>query len=469
MSGKTVSPRIDTRAGTWRAPLLVLWCLCFCLAAAGLNACEGKKRSPPPEESPEGLKPVSEALRVDLFFDATLSMKGFVSTQATSVYQQVVPLLERGVIEGWNGGQAAFHKFGDDIAPLPGRDYLGAVRPSFYGDSKYNTKTFIERVIDRAQPEHLTVIVSDLFQDNADVNQLSDRLKQKFIANDLAVGVYAIRSQFAGQVYDVGPDNYTFGHTSGEKAQTYRPFYLLAFGSHADIAHYFEVLAAGGLGGSPESHALIFSRHLAAAPASFAEAKLKTADRLSEVSVSNLLSRPYKGDRVKAFKLSGGKPEAKLGLELRYNSALKDALAHGGELTPEVTAWKAEEAGGAELALVENRQAQGAFQVSARLLPEQPPFETIDLRAVLKAAELPGAGVYRYRARLRPSRYALPEWVGRWNMRDDEIKGWHARPQEFDGGKTYNLENFLGTLQGAVLSTTPPVVCDVYFYIRMDK
>jgi hypothetical protein len=469
MPRKKISPRTPVPTVT-RASGLVTLCLATTFSAIVFTTCVEKRSLPPPAEaSQDNLGPVSDALQVDLYFDATLSMKGFVSTQAASSYQQTVPLLERGVIEGWNGGRATFHKFGDDIAPLPGRAYLEATRPAFYADSKYNTKTLIERVIDRAQPDHLTVIVSDLFQDNADVNQLSDKLKQKFVAEGLAVGVYAVRSQFAGSVYDVGPDNYTFAYKSGEKVQTYRPFYLLAFGKHADIARYFDVLGASGLSGFPESHVLILSRHLAAVPASFAGAKLKVADKISEISSSNLLSGAYKGDRVKAFKISRGRTEASLGLELQYDAALANVLAYGGELAAEVTAWKGEEAGAAELSLSENQEAQRAFRASARLLPEQPPFKTIDLRADLKVAELPGAGVYRYRVQLRPSRYALPEWVSGWNMRDEDIRAWHTRPQEFDGGKTYNLENFLGTLQGAVIGTARPKVCDVYFYVRVDR
>lgn len=467
MSGKTVSHQAFFCEISRLFTLISPWCMSVCLAL-GFTVCT-KKRTPPPEDAQGGLGQVSDALRVDLFFDATLSMKGFVSTETTSSYQQTIPSLERGVIEGWNGGQATFYKFGDDIAPLPGRAYLDAVKPAFYADSKYNTKTLIERVIDQANPAHLTVIVSDLFQDNADVNQLSDRLKQKFIANNLAVGVYAIRSQFAGQVYDVGPDNYTFGYKSGDESSSYRPFYLLAFGSHADIAHYFDVLAKSGLNNFPETHALIFSRHLTALPASFAGAKLKSADRISEMSSSNLLSGVYRGDRVKAFKISSGKTEAKLGLELPYNAALGNVMPHGSELTAEVTAWKGEDTGAPELALAENHQAQRAFRASARLLPEQGPFGTLDLRAELKVTELPAGGIYRYRVQLRPTKYALPEWVARWNMRGEEIRAWHLRPQDFDGSKTYNLENFLGTLQGALLGTTPPKVCDVYFYIRVDR
>lgn len=414
------------------------------------------------------MAPVSEALKVDLFFDATLSMRGFVSTEASSTYQQTVPLLERGVIEGWQGGKATFYKFGDDIAELPGRAYLDAVRPTFYGDSKYNRKTLIERVVDRAQPDHLTVIVTDLFQDNADVNQLSERLKQKFIVNGLAIGVYAVRSQFAGVVYDVGADNYSFPYKA-EKAESGRPFYLLAFGRHSDIDHYFNVLGSRGLNFLPETHALILSRHLTSAPASFISgARLKAADKISEISGSNLLSGSYRGERVKAFKISKGKAAAKFSTELAYAAPLKNVLSYGDALIPEVTAWKGEDRGGKELVLAESPEALKAIRVAAKLLPEQAPFDKLELAADFDVRELP-VGVYGYRILLRPRTYERPAWVAGWNMRDDDIKGWRTRPQDFDGTKTYNLENFLGTLQGAVLTTAPPKVCDVYLYVRVDK
>lgn len=446
--------------------LLVLLCLCL-ISAMGISACTKKRSPPPPANEQDSVEPVSEALKVDLFFDATLSMKGFVSAQTTSSYQEAVPLLERGVIEGWNGGSPTFYKFGDDIAPLPGRDYLGATKSGFYGDSKYNKKTLIERVIDQAKPDHLTVIVTDLFQSNADVNQLSERLKQKFLANGLAIGIYAVRSQFDGMVYDVGPDNYSFSYKSS-KPGTERPFYLLALGSHADIAHYFDILGKIGLNASPETHALIFSRHLAEHTSSFAGAKLKTADKISEISNSNLLSGSYSSDLVKSFKVTKGKSTVRLSMELPY-APLTNVLTYGSELAPELTAWRGEDNGTRELTLAENTQAQRAITVNANLTPEQTPFNNLELRAELRVNELPSAGVYRYRILLRPSHYSLPDWVAKWNMRDEEVKAWHQHLTDFNGAKTYNLENFLGTLQGAVLSTTPPKVCDVYIYIQVDK
>src|SRR6267142_1707450 len=258
------------------------------LLATGFSACTRKRSPAPPRDALDTPAPASEGLKVDLFFDATLSMKGFVTAQTTTSYQLLVPMLERGVIEGWRGGEVTFYKFGDDIAPLPGRSYLDAVKEAFYEDSRLNRRTLIERVIDRASTDHLTVIITDLFQTNADINQLSEKLKQKFITNNLSIGVYAIRSQFAGAIYDIGPNAYSFPYTT--KGNEGRPFYLLTFGKYSDVAHYFGVLDASGLNAVAEKHKLIFSRYLTSQPLAFARTRLKTADKISEISPSNLIT-----------------------------------------------------------------------------------------------------------------------------------------------------------------------------------
>jgi len=437
------------------------------LLATGFSACTRKRSQPPPKDPDGTLEPVSEGLKVDLFFDATLSMKGFVTAQTTTAYQLLVPMLERGVIEGWKGGEVNFYKFGDDIAPLPGRTYLDAVRETFYRDSRLNRRTLIERVIDRAGTDHLTVIITDLFQTDADVNQLSEKIKQKFIANNVSVGVYAIRSQFAGPIYDVGPNAYSFNYTA--RPNEGRPFYLLTFGKHADVAHYFAVLDSSGLKDVVDKHKLIFSRYLTARPLAFASAKLKTADKISEISPSNLLAGVPDDPRIKTFKITKGKTIAKFSSDIPYDSQLDDVMTYRSDLNTEITAWKGEDRGGKELVATESPQALKGFHVDIKLNPDEFTFKTAQLQTIVDVGSLPGAGIYSYRIVMRPNHYELPEWVADWNMRDDDVARWHQDSKSFNGTKTYNLENFLGTLQGAVLSTTPPKVGEIYCYIQVDK
>jgi hypothetical protein len=172
---------------------------------------------------------------------------------------------------------------------------------------------------------------------------------------------------------------------------------------------------------------------------------------------------------VRAFKITKGKAIAKFSLDLPFDASLENVMQYSSDLTAEVTAWRSEDTGARELVPVESPPAQKAFHVVAKLLPDQAPFRKLQLQADLNVNDLPTGGIYSYRIVLRPSHHSLPSWIANWNMRDEEIKVWHLRPKEFNGAKTYNLANFLATLQGAVLSTTPPKVCEIYCYIRVDK
>jgi hypothetical protein len=435
------------------------------LALLALAGCE-PKRIPPPADTIPKYPPMSEKLDVDLLFDVTLSMQGFTRTHDSSYYQQVIPLLEQAVITGTRG-KASYMRFGDEITPLQGRDVLLARTPEFYEDPKDNRRTLIEHAIERANPDHLTILITDLFQNNADVNQLSEQLKEKYLAKGLAVGVMGIRSQYDGTVYDVGQENLAFPYKSAVEPQTGRPFYLLALGSYANIAHYFSTLMERGVSAFPEKHALILSRFITDQPALFRSAPLESAERISETGVDNLLTQSYQGEQIKAFRVNGGKADVRFGTSWVFRP-LPFGQSYATELAPEIAAWKGEEAAGAQLTLVENAQAVRALRLKASLLPERGNPNIVRFVADLNIRALPGAGIYRYRVVLRPVRYSLPEWVGRWNMPAGKLASWREMPKAFDGATTFNLEHFLSTLQGAALRVASPEAAQIYFDIRVD-
>ena len=90
----------------------------------------------------------------------------------------------------------------------------------------------------------LVVIVTDLFQDDSDITQLIGHLKEKYIRKGHDVGLFGLRSQFDGTVYDIGigeGSSMPYRSTPGNP-ETFRPFYLLVLGKYADIAHYFDRL-----------------------------------------------------------------------------------------------------------------------------------------------------------------------------------------------------------------------------------
>src|ERR1700755_3170807 len=143
---------------------VLVWMLLAILV--GSVGCATRKVCEPPPIDPNNIYPtVSDNLHADIYLDATLSMKGFIVSGTSTYYQQTIPLLESAVERGWPGGSVTFNKFGTRISPLEGRSYLNAGKHTFYTDQEVNLRTYIEGVIDSANTDNLTLIVTDLFQD----------------------------------------------------------------------------------------------------------------------------------------------------------------------------------------------------------------------------------------------------------------------------------------------------------------
>lgn len=395
-------------------------------------------------------------------------MKGFIVPGTSTYYQQTIPLLESSVERGWPGGSVAFNKFGTKISALEGRSYLDAIKPSFYSDQEVNLRTYIEGVIDSADTNHLTLIVTDLFQDNADVNLLTGKLKDKYITQNLSVGVMGIKSEFEGTVYDVGPNNYSFAYKSdAADPSTFRPFYILALGRHGDIDRYFDVLLKGGLSAFPAKNEAVFSRYLSTRPASFDGAKISSTVKLAQVR--SLLPLNARDDRVGQFRVRGNPPSAGFAATLKYAPLSRTVGPATPALVDEVTAFKCGPTPGQDGkqprqpgAMTENGAAARAFKVNRAELTGS----GLALAAEVTPSLLPGDGIYCYKVVLRPQDYKLPDWVSQWDMDGRRIEEWKRAPGDFGGSTTYNLKPFLDNLWATTLQVHRPKVAELYCYVQ---
>lgn len=442
--------------------LIIILLILFVLLSFG---CQRKVCNLPPPNSNVEYPPVSNSLNVDVYLDATLSMKGFIVPEATSYYQQTLPLLESSVERGWPGGQVSFYKFGTKINALSNRQHLDAVHPNFYSDSDYNLKTYIENVIDAANTSNLTIIVTDLFQDKVDVNLLTGKLKDKYVSQRLAVGVVGIKSEFKGSVYDVGQNNYSFDYEShNDDPASFRPFYLIALGKHADIEHYFDVLYKSGLQNFPVKESIILSPFLSARLASFENAKITSANKI--VEVGGLIPIGAKDTRIKQFRIRGLPQTASFAADLQYQP-LNHVIESAPELVSEVRSWKCEESAGKNRShepesLIENSEAQRAFNIkSARVTAN-----SVQIEANVVPAALPGDAIYCFEVILRPSGYRMPDWISQWDMDAKQIEEWKKNPKKFQGWTTFNLKYFLDNIWETIVQSHGPKVADLYCYIQ---
>jgi hypothetical protein len=441
----------------------------LCIALTCILGCD-----PPPLCSAPVAKdlnkfpPASPTLKVHVFLDGTTSMKGFIVPGVTSRYQQVLPLLESTVERGWSGSQISFYRFGTVIEELPDRKYLEAQHEKFYEQNEIRARTLIQNVIDFTSQENsdnsLTAIVTDLFQTDVDVNLISRKIKENFITKNLSVGIVGIKSQFNGKVYDVGPNNYAFDYkTDNSNPTSFRPFYILVLGKHADVSNYFEAIFKGGLEPGPETHALILSPYLSENVATFEDSFITETQKIQEIN--NLLPPDADARHVRQFRIPDSSvQQSSFKANLGYKPLPYVMSVASPELDSEVTAFQcgaSAEANGSHT-LNEADGIKRAFTVKGAYLNET----AIDYTAEIIPAALQGRGIYCFKNTLRPKTYKMPDWVSAWDMDSGLVEAWRSSPRDFNGATTFNLKALLVNLWENTLQAQRPIVAELYSYVE---
>lgn len=430
--------------------------LCCVLATYGcdsarVNAC-------PPTDPMDRMADASDRLSVDIYLDSTLSMQGFLVRGESSYYQEFLPMLERAAINTWGNGLISFYSFGSKIEPIQGRGHLAAVKKEFYANPHYFEKTYIEKVIDRANAENLTVIVTDLFQNDADVTLLNQKLRDKYISRSLAIGVLGIKSEFAGTVYDVGRGNHSFSYISGEaEPDQRRPFYTLILGQHANINRYYDALKSAGLDSFPVWNFVILSRYLVNPVSSFDNGRLVSANRI--VEVGGLLSPDARrrDKSAKQFVLRGSSGKASFIAVLKHLGLEHTVSFNAADLDVRTSVWKSQPDG-----LVESEAASRAIKINSATLFEN----EVRIEVEIAAASLPGNGIYCLKTVVHPKQFTMPSWVTEWDMPSRLIERWARNPAEFNGATTFNLKPFLDDLLQTTIQLNRPKLAEFNCYIK---
>lgn len=453
--------------------LLLSIYLCF---FTFLISCENAKMVPPKFEPPRDLTlgGISDRLVARIYFDASLSMQGFVAPGSTR-YTRMCPYLESVIVSGWTDGRADFFQFGEQVESINRDAYLEVISEDFYEDENINRETFIQKIIDHEEQfvsdstgvsntpkestevdpsteavnesrkeNRLVVIVTDLFQDKSDINLLVNQLKEKFIKNDLEVGIFGIRSEFDGTVYDTGIGQAPIPHQSDPRdPETFRPFYLLVLGRHADIAHYFDRLRVNGF---PEAHTIIFSRYLVS--------PLLSIDGDSiEPELDNLNGVTFRSvpPHVKQFRIVDNSKPASISAELVY-SPLRHAMFFDSDTFEVSIIAKHAPMGETERSL----DAQKCLKVTSTLSKnEESNGLAVDFK--LDSQSLPRKVVYLYEVTLHPGidTYRAPEWCSNWDMGTGR-----------DGSKTLNLVNFVRDLSQVTARMHHPKIATFHCYVE---
>lgn len=179
------------------------------------------------------------SIDADIYIDATTSMSGF-ATPENGVFDNVLEELDGVVRHGWNQANIKLFKFGSKIRELRQNEYKQAMRNGdFFGEAGIFGSTRIDLVVERTDTSRISLVITDLFQNEGDINQVTYSIKEHCLKRGVQVAVLAVMSDFDGRVYDARTGPYSYRSNSKDLA-TYRPFYILMFGDENNLQRLYE-------------------------------------------------------------------------------------------------------------------------------------------------------------------------------------------------------------------------------------
>ena len=375
----------------------------------------------------------------DIYFDATVSMKGFTTLAAGNVYITLPDLL--GDLCG-SIGEIKFFSFGEQIHALDGRNYRKFTAPEVYKEQI----TAVANVIDRADINHLSIIVTDLFESESDWSNVTQKLREKFFANHLSVAVIGIKNSFKGEIFDVGLNAAKFNYNSFDDPNRYRPFYLLIMGQDNWVKDFlYKFNERQNL--PNDTGFLLLSENLNQTSADFSDFELG--------DVENFYSDDTLGldNRIKEFGLDNFSENAAFMFSWKYSPPLGACPINFSEVDTAIEIFSAEEETWSPLnkndvrvSLLRDERQADIFLVKVSLTPEK---------------SLAEGKLNLVKIKIMPTEqnYKLPTWIDLWNVNVD------ASAQKFDGSKTLNLTRILESLKNSIIAASRPALMQINFVV----
>ena len=410
---------------------------------AALSGCDILEPATEPLSMPPGsystsLEPLPTAMTVDVYWDATISMQGFTTLAAGNFYRTLPDTLSD--MSSFLG-DVRFFRFGAQVTPLERKDYRRLSMPEDYTE----TITSFGNVVDGADPAHLSVVVTDLFESDADWSNVTQKLREKYFSQHLSVAIIGVKNSFNGEIFDVGLNASAFQYDSGADPSKFRPFYLFLMGSEPQIRAFLERWKEQRLP-SNEMRYVVFSEHFTENAGALRVADAKVSKNLF---ISTELSRS--DERLQEIGISNPNAEVQLVLPFKPQPYPDACTLNPNALERQIKvfAWNDDNT------WQEQPLNDGSVSVSFD--------DNLDLNLAFKAAgALPLGRIGLLQVRLIPTRRSveLPQWLSDWDMGYID-----AAPEQFDGSKTVNLQRIAASLKESLLVAAQPTIADLYLVV----
>ena len=380
-----------------------------------------------------------EKIDTDVYFDATVSMKGFTTLAADNVYLTLPDLL--GDLCGAMG-TVKFYGFGATIRQLDGRTYRQFTTPEVYTEAI----TAVANVVDATNPAHLSIIVTDLFESESDWSNVTQKLRDKFFANRLSVAVIGIRNSFYGDIFDVGLNAAKFNYNSFDYPERYRPFYLLVMGPD-DVVKKFLRNFNERQNLPNDTGYLLLSENLTVAANDFSNFELEEQENFYSDETLGLDAR------VKEFGLDNFNEAASFIVRWKFEPSLGACPLDLSEVDTSVEIFAVE---GEEWTQLESKD------IRVRLMKDDKLPDNFFVKVALTPEKTLAAGKLNFvRVKVMPKEHGLtlPAWVAAWSVNVD------GAAKKFDGSKTVNLTRVLGSLKDSVFAVSRPALMNIDFVV----
>lgn len=241
--------------------IVALWILALLL----LNGCCGGGETKVCKDSLTPIKQTGiifpETSSVGIYVDTTPSMKGFLCTQRSTstphYYTICLDAIRNMVAAKYKKENVSFYRVDTSVWKVSENALTEAKYSSYYVASESFEKSrgyinisggndysypCLTSALQNGEAEDLFILITDLYEndsDNAD-GLINEFQRLAGIDDNKVFGFFGVRTQFAGEVFDIGPDSLTVEY--GVDQDEFRPFYVLVRGYPNEVKDLFDNL-----------------------------------------------------------------------------------------------------------------------------------------------------------------------------------------------------------------------------------
>lgn len=388
----------------------------------------------------------SKNISCNILIDSSQSMKGFVNTETVSNYSRVVKEIEHSTTISWLESNINYFKFSLSLEEIERKDYNKATKNEFYDSNDIGNHASIYDHIKGLKlfnNKSLALVVTDLFEQNADIQMLVSQIKKELLPNSLSIGVLGVKSQFTGIIDNITDNNFTFQYDT-KGASSYRPFYILMIGSYGNIKKFYENLNSGVLSslGLGNHNFAIFSKDVLKEPLSFLNSKMVSSSELKLLKGNSSMSSLVKFIKVPASRRS---KQMVFRFDLNYLDHTLVSYFEKMELDLSIKISDMKE-------FTSNPFLTKGISVKKMITG----INKLDIKIEVDWFELPDNLPYFCSLSINPTYDSSrnPNWFKDWDIKDKSITKGSLKNDTKLGCQTYNLTRFLNSL--SVLYTPKP-------------